>query len=214
MIDSRPQLIPLPTSKRFFDIVFSLLFIILSLPLTVFILLSMLIEQIFYPTARGSFFYSELRISQGRPFKFYKWRIFKTSALEEAKRRDGYIETARVQGEKSNLTYCGRVLKRVYLDEMPQFWNILKGDMTLVGPRPTNLRNSDIFRLNGDFTREIMVCGLTGPYQCRKGYGFNQKLCDQEYVDFIKNHSGWRIIFKDIGIIFKTIVVMLKAKGI
>lgn len=214
MINDQPQLVSLPKAKRIFDIIFSLLFFILFLPLVILIFLLMVVEQIFYPAARGPIFYSESRVSQGRPFKFYKWRIFKVSALDEARRRDGYVETAKVQSDKNNLTYCGRFLKRFYLDEMPQFWNVLKGDMTLVGPRPTNLKNSNFYKLNGNYTREIMVCGLTGPYQCRKGHGFNQALCDQEYVDFVKNHSGLRVVLSDLGILVRTVKIMLEAKGI
>lgn len=214
MKDAELQMITLPWQKRWFDIIVSLFFIIISLPFTVFILVWILLEQIFVPHSRGPLFYSELRISQGREFKFFKWRIFKTSALQRAMVEDGYVETAKVQNDQNNLTGYGRFLKRIYMDEMPQLWNVLKGDMTLVGPRPTNLKNSQVYKKSGNLTREIMVCGLTGTFQCEKGHGFDQVSCDREYIKFVQGHSGWEVIIMDLSVLLKTIKVIFEARGI
>lgn len=214
MNNPEPQTISLPWQKRLFDISVSLFFIIISLPFTFFILLWILLEQVFFSGSRGPLFYSELRVSKGKAFKFYKWRIFKTSALKRAMQEDGYVETAKVQSDKNNLTFYGRFLKRIYMDEMPQLWNILKGDMTWVGPRPTNLKNSRAYKETGNFIREIIVCGLTGPFQCEKGHGFDQVKCDTDYVKFVQTHSGWQVVLKDVEVLLKTIKVIFEARGI
>ncbi|MDO8509893.1 MAG: sugar transferase [bacterium] len=214
MSDQTIEIIVLPWQKRFFDIVVSLIFIIISLPLTFFILFWIFLEQILFFRSRGPLFYSETRISKGKEFKFYKWRIFKVGALKRALAEDGYVETAKVQSDKNNLTYYGRFLKRIYMDEMPQLWNVLRGDMTLVGPRPTNVKNSKTYQEAGNFTREVIVCGLTGTFQCEKGHGFDQLRCDREYIKFVQTHSGWRIVLNDIWVLLKTMRIVFEARGI
>lgn len=209
------KIIKIPHSKRVFDIVMASFLLLLFTPLFLFIIIWIGIEQIFIKDSRGPLFYSEKRVSQGKVFKFYKWRTFKAQAIAEALKNATVIHTAVLQADPENLTYYGRFLKRIYMDESPQLWNVLRGDMTLVGPRPTNLKNSENFKKSGDYTREIMVCGLTGPFQSQKGYGARpQSDLDKEYVDFVATNPGWRVVFEDFKIILQTIRVVLEAKGI
>jgi len=205
--------IKIPRSKRLFDIVVAGLFFLLALPFNFFILIWILIEQALVPASRGTLFYSELRISQGRPFKFYKWRIFKAGAIAEAAKK-GVVHTAELQRDKNNFTYYGKFLQKIYMDELPQLWNIIKGDMTLVGPRPTNLENSEKYKNAGDYTREILVCGLTGPYQAEKGHGFDQNVLDKKYLEYITSNPWWKILGNDIRILAKTVKIIFEAKGI
>jgi len=207
-------IVKLPFSKRVFDIIMAGFLLLLFSPFILFIIIWIIIEQIFVKDSRGPFLYSEKRVSQGRIFKFYKWRIFKVKALTAAAQNGQVIHTVEVQKNPENLTYYGRFLKKIYMDELPQLWNVLKGDMTLVGPRPTNLENSKNFKNSGDYTREIIVCGLTGPYQSQKGHTDQQFQLDKEYIEFVKTNPGWKVVLKDFTIILKTVKIVLEARGI
>ncbi|GEM_PF-6322903 len=210
-----PEIIKLPQSKRIFDVVVTVVLFLLLSPLFAFIVIWIILEWIFIKDSRGSFLYMEKRVSQGKKFNFYKWRTFKTKVLDEALNSGRVIQTTELQSDPKNLTYYGRFLKRIYMDELPQLWNVLKGDMTLVGPRPTNLENSEYFKKSGDFSREIMICGLTGPFQAQKGHAIlSQTNLDKEYADFLIKNPGWKIILRDLKIIFQTIIIVLEAKGI
>jgi len=116
-----------PLAKRIFDIFGSVFALILFSPVILLIIISMMIEQVFFPSARGPIFYYETRISFGEEFKIIKFRIFKISALKTAPQEEGCLHTKELEKNKINLTYLGRFLRRTYLDELPQFFNILKG---------------------------------------------------------------------------------------
>lgn len=208
------KIIKIPCSKRVFDIVMASFLSILSLPLVLFILFWICIEQIFIKDSRGPLLYKEKRVSQGKVFEFYKWRTFKAKVIAEALKSGPVIHTAVMQADLKNLTYYGRFLKRIYMDELPQLWNVLKGDMTLVGPRPTNLINSENYKNAGDYTREVIKCGITGPFQSQKGHAnMSQIGLDKEYINFVANNPGWKVVLKDSKIILKTIKIILEAKG-
>lgn len=208
------KIIKIPFLKRFFDIVMASFLLLLSLPFVLFIIIWIGIEQLLVKDSRGPLFYKEKRVSQGKVFEFYKWRTFKAKVIAEALKNGPVIHTAVMQGDLKNLTYYGRFLKRVYMDELPQLWNVLKGDMTLVGPRPTNLENSENFKKAGDYTREVIKCGITGPFQSQKGHAVRSQMdLDKEYIDFVATNPGWKIVWKDFKIILKTIKIVLEAKG-
>jgi lipopolysaccharide/colanic/teichoic acid biosynthesis glycosyltransferase len=86
--------------------------------------------------------------------------------------------------------------------------------MTLVGPRPTNTVNSENLKKIGDFTRERMRCGITGPFQAHKGEGLNQRKLDEEYIDFVATHSGRHVLLKDLALLGKTVTLIFKAQGL
>ena len=208
--------VDLPISKRIFDIIFGLLLLLLSLPFILFVLFFSWIEQIFVPSSRGPFFYSELRISKGKPFQLYKFRIFKTTSINSYKNEHGFVQTKDLEGNKNNLTFIGRILKQIYMDELPQLFNVLKGDMTLVGPRPSNEVVTWQDGKEGRFQRYLLTCGLTGPFQTNKGSAvpLNQNQVDMEYILFCKNSPGWKIVLADSKILFETVITVVKAKGI
>jgi lipopolysaccharide/colanic/teichoic acid biosynthesis glycosyltransferase len=102
--------------KRLFDLIVSTLALALLSPLLLGLLTAMALDMLAVPADRGSFFSRETRISRGRPFGLLKFR------------------SARPDG---GLTWVGRtLLKPWYLDELPQLLNVLRGDISLVGPRP------------------------------------------------------------------------------
>src|SRR3989338_3732040 len=87
------KIIKIPPLKRIFDVIISGLVLIIFSPLLLVIFLLAKLESLFNPEARGKFFYQEVRMSQDRPFNFYKIRIFKTKVLKEVLGREGFIHT-------------------------------------------------------------------------------------------------------------------------
>jgi len=202
--------------KRIFDIVFSLLAIILFSSFVILLLIAMLLESIFAPSSRGSFFYTETRISEGEPFIMYKFRIFKKSVLEKELKEKKFIHTKPLEQDKNNLTYIGRFLKSVYMDESAQLYNVLRGDMSLVGPRPTNTENSKQLYKDGKYSRFLIRAGITGYFQSQKGSEkkLEQEAVDMEYVNFCRGNPGWKVVLLDLRIIYMTIKTVFRAEGV
>ncbi|PIR74081.1 MAG: hypothetical protein COU35_04540 [Candidatus Magasanikbacteria bacterium CG10_big_fil_rev_8_21_14_0_10_47_10] len=206
--------VPFPVSKRLFDIFSVISLFVISIPFLVFFAAWMLIEKSISSKARTPLFYCETRVSEGKRFNFCKFRIFSKGVIESEQRRRKVVHTKPLEKDKKNLTYYGRFLKQIYMDEFPQLWNIFIGDMTLVGPRPTNIENSEKLKKSGNYTRERIRCGITGPFQAQKGGLLIQQNVDEEYISFIESHSGPAVVLKDIRIVLQTIITVLKAEGI
>ena len=112
----------------------ALLLALLS-PLVLALLFGMTADMALSRHDRGGFFYREPRISRGRPFGLLKFRTLRRAVLEQMRREGGHARL--YEAGPSNLTWAGRrLLKPWYLDELPQLLNVLRGDLSLVGPRP------------------------------------------------------------------------------
>lgn len=119
--------------KRFLDMLFSFISIIIFLP--VFFIISILIKL----TSRGSIFFRQERVGQnGKIFKIYKFR----SMVEQTRDNDRLMIT---EEDDPQITKIGKFLRKYKLDEMPQIINVLKGEMSIVGPRPEVTRYANFF---------------------------------------------------------------------
>ncbi|MBO4503359.1 MAG: sugar transferase [Bacteroidales bacterium] len=118
--------------KRFLDIVFSLIVLLLLLPLWLVVALLIVLDS------RGGVFYSQLRVGKdNRDFRLYKFRTMRTDADSK-----GLIT---VGARDSRITRVGYYLRKYKIDEFPQLLNILKGDMSIVGPRPEVRKYVDLY---------------------------------------------------------------------
>ena len=215
-LDTNVSPIPFPASKRTFDIVISFLLLVLLSPFILISVVLLLLEYIFIPKSRGPLFYKEIRYSAGAPFNFYKFRIFKQSAIETARNGNGVVHTKDLEHTKGATTYMGHLLKQVYMDELPQLFNVLKGDMSLVGPRPTNTDNMKNLLREKKFAKFLIKAGITGYFQSHKGEKLkeNQEETDMRYISYVKNNPGWKIILYDTKILLITIKTIFRAEGI
>lgn len=110
--------------KRFFDIVMSLLGLIIFMP--IMLIISIIIKI----TSPGKVLFSQKRLTKGmREFNIYKFRSMVSNEFREK-------NTVQIKGSSNEITKVGRILRKTKLDELPQLWNILKGDMSFIGPRP------------------------------------------------------------------------------
>lgn len=187
--------------RRVFDIVFSvfgLLFGILIFPL---ILMGNVIAN------RGSLFYTQERIGMNTTiFKILKLRTMVPTTVKS--------QEGRVQDDEARITPFGNFLRRSRLDEIPQFINVLKGEMSIIGPRPERpYFVNELSKVIPFYeTRHIIKPGLTGWAQVNYRYGstVNDSLIKLQYdLYYIKHRS----IFLDINIIVKTLSTMLYYRG-
>jgi sugar transferase (PEP-CTERM system associated) len=192
----------LSVTKRVIDIVASAIGLVLSLPLMAATVLAVRL------TSRGPALYHQTRVGQhGRVFMLHKFRSMRADAEASTGAVWAVAEDARV-------TPVGRFLRRTRVDELPQLWNVLLGDMSLVGPRPE--RPEFVKSLTAEIPfygqRHVIRPGLTGWAQVRYSYGATvedamEKL--QYDLFYIKNLS----IALDLFVILKTIKTVLMRRG-
>ncbi|MBI2050585.1 MAG: sugar transferase [Parcubacteria group bacterium] len=207
----------MPFLKRTLDVIVSSTLLFLSSPLVILIALCTKLEGFFVRENRGPILYTETRISRGEPFTLRKFRIFKTSAYEPIRARGEMVHTKPLERNPKNITACGKALKTFYLDELPQLWNVLRGDMSLVGPRPWNPVDYENEIAAGEYRKKAIRAGLTGPVQIHKldahKHGGEHKL-DADYIMFVKNKNGLAVAVRDIKLLLQSLWFMLRGQGL
>ena len=193
-------------TKRAFDLVVSSLVLVLGLPIWLAIAAAIKL------TSRGPVLYRDARVGLGeREFGMLKFRTMYAGAaggqaqLEASNEADGPLFKIR---EDPRITSVGAILRRFSLDEIPQLWNVLRGEMSLVGPRPPPLR--DFQQLEGwHLKRYLVLPGLTGLWQIsgRSELSFD----DLVRLDFyyLENWSIWL----DVTILARTVPAVLAGRG-
>ena len=198
--------------KRSFDLIFSVIILIVTLPLT------LLIAALVKLNDGGPIFYRHKRITAaGKKFNCLKFRTMRVDADKELERILKEDEEARKEWEKSyklkndpRITRIGSFLRRTSLDEFPQFINVIRGDMSVVGARPIVGKELNGFYKESAGRYCSMKPGITGPWQVGRrsnieAYEERVQLDDW----YILNFSLWT----DIKIILKTVYCMIVGKG-
>ncbi len=188
--------------KRVFDILFSSLILLLALPIMLVTALVIKFES------RGPVFYRQERVGlNGKVFEVIKFRSMRTDAEKDGKPRWATVNDDRV-------TKVGRFIRRVRIDELPQLLNVLRGEMSLVGPRPERQYFVDelVAKIPYYAVRHSVKPGVTGWAQVRYEYGSTiedsvEKL--QYDLYYVKNHT----LFLDLLILLETVAVVLTGKG-
>ena len=192
-------------AKRCLDVIMALSALILLLPL--FIAISILIKL----TSRGPVFFTQMRCGHnGQPFKIYKFRSMVANAEEMLTRLmdfDKLDEPVFKLRDDPRVTFVGKILRKTSIDELPQLFNVIKGDLSLVGPRPEEIA---LVKRYKSFFRERLKAkpGITGLQQitCRGSVNMMERM--QYDLAYIKKQSLWL----DIKILFKTFGVVLLQK--
>lgn len=202
-IDGSSIFNPYPTLKRLLDIMISLLGALVFVLLLPFIALAIRLDS------PGDIFYSQERTGlNGHTFRIYKFR----SMRSDAEAKTGAVFSH--QGD-SRVTRVGRFMRKTRLDELPQILNILRGDMSIVGPRPE--RPEHVKRLTEKIpfyrTRLVIRPGLTGWAQVRYNYGSTDEdaLMKLQYDLYYIRHKS---ILLDLNIILRTVGKVLKMSGV
>lgn len=160
--------------------------------------------------ARGPVFFRETRIAQGREIELLKLRTLSAASL--ASLGPGPTHIKHLEG--SGTTRVGAWLKAWYLDELPQLWNIVRGDMLLIGTRPYPIELYEEELARGITRKRDMPAGLIGPVQARKGTSFDGLAADAEYWDALQHRSALRMLVLDVQILWRSVRVVLEHRGL
>lgn len=185
-------------AKRIFDVFFSLVgLLVLAIPMAVIALMVVI-------DSPGDPIFRQERLGlNGKPFLIYKFRTMRLDA-----EKDG---PTWAEKEDKRCTRFGAFLRRTRLDELPQLWNILKGDMSFVGPRPERRYFYEQFEtyIVGFSNRLVVLPGLTGYAQVNGGY----ELKPEEKIVYDMVYIEHRSVLLDLKCLLKTFCVIFSGKG-
>jgi lipopolysaccharide/colanic/teichoic acid biosynthesis glycosyltransferase len=199
-----------PIPKRLLDLLVSGVLLVVFSPVLLVVLVAFALDVLLSPRDRGSLFYREARISRGRTFGLLKFRTLRSDVLE---RSAGHARL--LEADAANLTWIGRrLLKPWYVDELPQLWNVVRGDISLVGPRPWPPELVERQRAEGLTYRDELTAGLTGPAQVTKGSGQRYADLDLAYAERVRSLGSWALVRYDLQILVRTIGVIARGEGL
>lgn len=207
VVDQQWQAHPsvLSKTKRLIDIIGSLL------GLSIAVIIAIPISIIMQIDSPGPIFYSQVRCGlNGKPFRIWKFR----SMIVDADKKQHLVKNQAKGNIFKNdndprITRIGRFLRKTSLDEFPQFWNVLKGDMSLVGTRPPTVEEVARYEKH-HFQRLWVKPGLTGEWQVK---GRSTVIDFEEIVSMDVEYQQKWSRFYDVYLIWQTIGVVLTRKG-
>jgi len=201
--------------KYLFDKISAIFVLLIATPLLLILKFAFIIEGLFIPENKGPMIFSYNAVSAGTVFKKYKIRLIKMKYIdhEGAKRGDWHAYSA--EWTPVSRTYVGRFVKKFYLDEIPQFYCVLKGDMSIVGPRPLAVHHYERDLKQGNVTRKLIKGGLIGLGHVLKGTPqMGQPIYEYEYIDQYLKLSSLKLLWLDFQIIWRGFKVILQGKGL
>ena len=192
--------------KKLFDLLFSLLFLIFSVPL--FLIISLLIKL----SSRGPIFFLQERIGKKNiPFKCIKFRtmypeakdIMENILMKDKNLKKEFEETHKLKNDP-RITSIGKLLRKTSLDELPQFINVLKGEMSIIGPRPIV---KDEKKKYGKNLKKVLTIkpGITGLWQVSGRNNLTYKKRVMLDLNYVRNYN----LLMDIRILIRTFGVIL-----
>jgi lipopolysaccharide/colanic/teichoic acid biosynthesis glycosyltransferase len=207
------EIVPYPLPKRALDkLVAGGLLLALS-PLAAVVIGAIGLDMLLTPRDRGRWLYREPRISQGRVFDILKFRTLREDVLAGMSADDPHARL--LEADPVNLTWAARrVVKPWYLDELPQLVNVLRGDLSLVGPRPWPLSMVRAQLARGLDYRMLVKAGWTGPAQVRKTDPASVERLDLGYFERCRTSSSWQLVRYDLGILRQTLGLVMRGQGL
>ncbi len=196
----------MPSGKRLFDVALVVMGLVAVCPVLLVIALAIRAE------GPGPVLFRQTRIGRhGRPFRMWKFRSMvpdaeaRRAAVLAASDRAGLCFKAKAD---PRVTRVGRILRRSSLDELPQLWNVLVGEMSLVGPRPALPEEVAAYPAPAR-ERLAVPPGLTGLWQVsgRADVGFDRMIALD--VDYVRNHG----VLRDLGLLLRTLSVVAQGRG-
>jgi lipopolysaccharide/colanic/teichoic acid biosynthesis glycosyltransferase len=200
--------------KVFFDKLIAIFFLTISIPILSLLKIAFLLEGWIIPENKGPMFFYYYAVSAGKIIPKYKIRLIKTKFIEPegAMKQDWIAYSA--EWNTNSRTHVGKFVKKYYLDELPQFWSVLKGDMSIVGPRPLSILHYDRDRAQGNIARFLLKGGLLGFGHIKKGTSeMGNPLYEYEYVEQYLKRSSFGLFCLDLWIIYKGVLLIFKGGG-
>ncbi|MES2059770.1 MAG: sugar transferase [Patescibacteria group bacterium] len=188
--------------KRIFDLIFSVILVLLASPL--FVLIAVLVRL----TSKGPVIFRQKRLGFNQaPFTIFKFRGMKDGSGKEG--------LDMVMPNDDRVTKVGRIIRKTHLDELPQLWNVIKGEMSIIGPRPlmesiVSLRMDTVPNYGNRF---LVKPGLTGIVQVR-GRLMARKMGAKRNLRLDLFYIKKQNLVFDLKILYRTVLTVLQAKGV
>lgn len=200
--------------KSLFDKIFASIVLIFTIPILLLLKIAFIVEGILVPENKGPMLFYYWGISRGKKIKKWKLRLIKTKYIEpEGAARHDWIAFS-AEWTPDSRTIVGSFAKKWYLDELPQFWSVLIGDMSIVGPRPLSVLHYERDKAQGNVTRSLLKGGLLGLGHINKGTSeMGNSIYEYEYIEQYQKRSSLGLLRLDLWIIFKGIILILKGGG-
>ena len=203
----------MPRAKRVADVVIATALLLAAVPVGAAAAAAMAVDMLVCRRDRGRLVYRERRVSEGREFDLLKLRTVREDALARMDEPGGHARV--LEADPANLTWAGRrVLKPWYLDELPQLVNVLRGEMSLVGPRPWPVALVARQVERGLDYRLRVRAGWTGQAQVAKGTDASFEALDLEYVERCSTSGGFALLWHDLDILRRTVATLLRGEGL
>jgi lipopolysaccharide/colanic/teichoic acid biosynthesis glycosyltransferase len=201
--------------KAAFDRGLAALILLVTSPIFALVSLAILLDGLIWSEDKGPIFHRETRVSAGQTFSLLKFRTMQVSAIQEARQQG--LTVKYLERENRGHTRVGSYLRRWYLDELPQVINILRGEMSWVGPRPPAPFEYERELSEGNVRKRLARAGLVGLQQANKGRtkSFDEEIAlDYEYVAQVRTMSPARRLVYDVSILLRTLRVLVEGKGL
>ena len=186
--------------KRGFDLVFSLVLLVTCA------LLMAVIALVVWLDSPGKIIYTQIRLGYGgKPFTIYKFRSMQQSTAPDDAKWTSENDT--------RITRVGHILRLTHLDELPQLFNVLKGDMSIVGNRPLPLYEAELLTSDAYIERFMAPAGLTGLWQVEKRGGAGKMSAEERKqldIKYAKEFSFWL----DMKILCKTLTAFVQKENV
>ncbi len=208
-----------PLGNRFFKSVFdkvvALCLLIAASPVLLLVKIAYLVEGWIIPENAGPMFFHYNAVSAGKIIPKYKIRLIKTKFIDPEGAKSGDWHAFSAEWTEDSRTKVGQFVKSFYLDELPQFYSVLIGDMSIVGPRPLAVHHYERDVAQGNVTRSLLKGGLLGLGHVNKGtVEMGNPVYEYEYIDQYLKRSSLGLLWFDLRIIGRGIKVMLKGQGL
>lgn len=207
-----------PVEERFlkllFDKIIALFFLVFTIPILIILKFAYVVEGIIIKENRGPMLFFYWAISKGKKIKKWKIRIIKQSYIEPVGAANHDWVAFSAEWTPESRTYMGSFVKKWYLDELPQFWSVLIGDMSIVGPRPLSVLHYNRDKDQGNISRSLLKGGMLGLGHINKGTNkMGNASYEYEYIDEYIKRTPLRLLSLDLWIIWKGILLIFKGGG-
>lgn len=201
-------------SKLILDKIVSIFLLIFSLPVFLVLKILYLVEGFLIPENAGPLFYYYNAISAGKIIRKYKIRLIKLKCVDSVRAKNHEWIAFSAEWNPKCRTYVGHFVKKFYLDELPQFWSVFLGDMSLVGPRPLSILHYERDKSQGNVSRFLLKGGLLGLGHIKKGtIEMGDPIFEYIYIDNYIKKSSISLLIYDLSIILRGILLIVKGGG-